>query len=152
MVTPGHQRCARRGAERRHVEPVVLESTFGQPVERWGADRPAERSGIAEARVIGEDQQDVRGAFRRGSRRDVIPVRLRAVERPFHLPLKLWPPDRQLGAVDRLVAHVPLPPSRCTSGARAPSFARRGWQSPATLTSSDQGEWISPWFHPAWTI
>src|ERR1700736_1188912 len=45
-----------------------------------------------------------------GERRNIVPVRLRAVQRPLHHPPKRRTPDRQLGAVDRLVAHVLIPP------------------------------------------
>src|SRR5947209_10091348 len=89
------------------METVVPQSPRGQPLERRGADRAAEATRVTETRIVGEDQQDVRRTVRRGQRRDVIPVRLRAVERPLHRALKRRTPDGQLGAVNSLVAHVP---------------------------------------------
>src|SRR4029077_18499946 len=115
MVAAGYQRSPCRRAQRRRVEAVVREPSLAEPIERRGADRSAEATWVAEARVVGQNEQHVRRAFGGGNWSYGVPVRLGAVERPFHLPLKLWPPDRQLGAVDRLVAHVALPPSRCSS-------------------------------------
>ena len=96
VVAPGHQRRPRRRAERRRVEAVVREPARGQPVERRRADRPAERARVAEARIVGQDEQDVRRTLGGGNRRNVVPVRLRAVERSLHHPLKRRTPDRQL--------------------------------------------------------
>ena len=42
----------------------------GEPVKRRRADRPAEPARIAEARVVGQHQQDVRRALRGGDRRN----------------------------------------------------------------------------------
>ena len=109
MVAPRHQRRTRRRAKRRRVETVVRQPRAGQPVERRSADRPAEPTRIPEARIVGEDQQDVRRTIRGGDRRHIVPVRLRTIERALHHPLKRRTPDRQPASIDRIVAHVPLP-------------------------------------------
>ena len=65
MVAPAEQRGARGRAQRRGVELVVAKAVLRQPVHRRRRDRSAERGRRPEAHVIGEDDEDVRRAFRR---------------------------------------------------------------------------------------
>ena len=51
-----------------------------------GLDRAAEGAGVAESRVVDQDQQHVGCAFRRRRMRDQVPVRLRPVERLADTP------------------------------------------------------------------
>src|SRR5213593_849571 len=120
------------------METVVPQSPRGQPLERRGTDRAAEATWVTETRIVGEDQQDVRRTVWRGQRRDVIPVRLRAVERPLHRALKRRTPNGQPGAVYSLVAHVPslLCVVVAYAASRAQHLGRRVADSEALL------EWV----------
>src|SRR5206468_1409216 len=73
-------------------------------------DRAAEPAWIAESGVVDQDDQDVRRPVGRVYMSDQVPVRLRATQRLIGDTSKRRPPDRQLGAVNGLVAHVALPP------------------------------------------
>ena len=65
VVATREQRRARRRAQGRGVELRVAQPLAREPVHRRGRDRPAERAGRAEADVVGQEHQDVRGSLRR---------------------------------------------------------------------------------------
>src|SRR5439155_5903033 len=65
VVATGEQRGARRAAERRGMEAVVTQPFGRQPVHRRGRDAAAERAELAKARIVDQDQDDVRRALRR---------------------------------------------------------------------------------------
>ena len=59
MVAPGNQRGARRRAERGGVNVIVAQTGLRDPIHRRCRDDAAEGAGHAEARVVGDDEQDV---------------------------------------------------------------------------------------------
>ncbi len=80
VVAPGDQRGARRRAERRGMELGVAQPVGRDLVERRRRDDAAEGAGDAVARVVGDDQQDVRRALRRDHGRRPPGRRLLGVE------------------------------------------------------------------------
>ena len=74
MIASGQQRCPGRGAQRRGVEPVESDSLAQDAIQRRRADLAAERRWLARARVIHQDDQDVRRVGRHPPRRDPLPV------------------------------------------------------------------------------
>ena len=54
------------------MEAVVAEAVSGEPVHGGGGDGAAEGGGRAEADVVGEDEEDVRGAFGSGDGRGEV--------------------------------------------------------------------------------
>ena len=65
VVAPAEQRGAGRRAERRRVEPGVLEPVRRESLERRRVARSAECAGSAETDVVEQDDEDVRCAGRR---------------------------------------------------------------------------------------
>src|SRR5919112_1403997 len=63
VVASCKQGRPRRRAQRRHVEPVVLETALRHTGEVRRIDRSAESAGIPEAGVVDEDEEDVRCAL-----------------------------------------------------------------------------------------
>ena len=64
VIAARQQRCARRRADRRGVEGVVGDAFIAQFGQRRGVDRTAEGIGHAEADIVHQHDQDVRGAWR----------------------------------------------------------------------------------------
>jgi hypothetical protein len=101
VVAAGLQRHARRRAQRRRMEVVAAQTPGRELVEGRRADRSAERARAAEADVVDQHDDDVRGALGRldlEPRRwlDVTRVKF-AVGRPFGLG------DRQHRAIELLL-------------------------------------------------
>ena len=65
VVAAGQEGHARRRAERRRVEPVVLEPLAGQTIERRHGNGAAERARVAEPDVVDQEDDDVRRALGR---------------------------------------------------------------------------------------
>ena len=59
VVAAGQQRHARRGAEGRGVEAVVLQAALGQPIQGGHGNRPAKRPGLAKTDVVQKDDHYV---------------------------------------------------------------------------------------------
>ena len=98
MVAAGQQGRAGRRAERRGVELVVAQPALGHPLQRRHVDRPAEGAGLAEAHVVDQHDEHVRGL---GRRLDLEPRRglgVAGVERRDRRELRLG--DRQDRAVE----------------------------------------------------
>ena len=76
VVPAGEERGTRRGAQRRHVEPVVAQPALGHPCVVRRLDRAPEGAGIAEPGVVDQHEQDVRRPLRRGGVADEVPVGL----------------------------------------------------------------------------
>ena len=124
-VAPGEKRRTRGRAERRDVEAVIPHPSLRDPRVVRRVDRTTEGSGISEARVVDQDQQDVRRAIGCIDVADCLPVRTRAVESPVCHPAERLPSDRELASI-RLAHDVMSPlPSRsrnvvaCTGGCSA---------------------------------
>src|SRR5258707_14208224 len=62
MVAASEKRGPRRRAQRRGVKVVVSKPACCHPIQGRGWNRPAEGAGRTEARIIGQDQQNVRCA------------------------------------------------------------------------------------------
>src|SRR4029079_14445406 len=73
-------------------------------------DRAAESARVAEAGVVDEHDQDVRGILRGLHLRRLVPVWLGALERLLGEAAYRGAPNRQEGAVSSQVAHPPVPP------------------------------------------
>ena len=99
MVAPGDQRGARRRAQRRRMEVGVAKAVVGDAVERRRGDDAAEGARCAESDVVGRDQQDVGGTFRRHNARR--PVRLGLERVGLDLAAELRRRRRNLVARDR---------------------------------------------------
>ena len=85
------------------MEAVVAKTPVGQTGEVGRLDRPAERTGIPEAGVVYEDDQNVGSARRRHWVSDQVPVRLRPVQCLPHRPREGWPANREPTAIDSLM-------------------------------------------------
>ena len=92
------------------AKAVVAQSLCRHPVVVRGADRPAERAGVAESRVFDEHERDVRSARGRLHMADQPPIRLRATERLVRHAGERRSANRQHSPVN-LVTHVDLPRS-----------------------------------------
>ena len=103
VVPPGQQRRTRRRAECRGVEMVEAQPFVGQLIEGRRLDAAAEAGDCAEADVIDQHDDDVRGAFRR---RDLEPRGLLGVpgveHRDGHTIRRV---DRENGSVQFLCRH-----------------------------------------------
>ena len=99
VVPAGEERGARRGAQRRHVEPVVAQPTLGHPCVVRRLDRAPEGAGVAEPGVVDQHEQDVRRPLRRGGVPDEVPVGLRTVEGSVRNAREGLPADRETGAI-----------------------------------------------------
>ena len=99
VVASGEHRGPGRGADGRHVEPVVGDSHLLHPGEVRGRDAAPERVGAAEAGVVDEDDEHVRCAFGRRRTGDERPVGGRRVERVPGRPAEDAVGDRQHGAI-----------------------------------------------------
>src|SRR5258708_10172631 len=63
MIAPGKKRSSRGRAERGGVEVIIAKASLSHPIKCWGRYRAAERARRTEARVIRQDQQNVRGTL-----------------------------------------------------------------------------------------
>ena len=105
MVTAGQQSGPGRRAQRRHMEPVVPGTLLSDPGHRGRRDRPAERTGLTEPRIIDQHQQHIRRPLRRRDVPDKAPVRSRTRQRPAHRAHKRRIRHGQPGPVDRCIRH-----------------------------------------------
>src|SRR4029077_5747075 len=62
MIAAGKKCGPRRRAQRRGVKVVVTKAARCHPIQSRGWNRPAESAGCTEARVVGQDQKNVRCA------------------------------------------------------------------------------------------
>ncbi len=143
-VAPREKRGTRGRAERRDVEAVVTNPSLRDPRVVRRVDRTAEGSGIAEARVVDQHQQNVRRAVGCFDVADRLPVRTRAVERPVGHPAERFPCDRKLASVR--LAHDPLL-SRSVTAPRVtsrlgPAYWWRLVGCIRNLPREPQGDWI----------
>ena len=76
-VAPGQQAGTRRRAHGRDVIVGVLQALLGQPVEGRRTRRPAERTHVAVANVVADDDQHIGCALRRSQRLGKIGRRVR---------------------------------------------------------------------------
>ena len=134
IVPTGEERGTRRGAERRHVEPVVAQPTLGHPCVVRRLDGAPEGAGVAEPGVVDQHEEDVRRPVRRGGVPDQVPVRLRPVERPVRNAGEGGSTDRESGAIG--LAH---PDSFIARRGSRSSRAGRAFRASATLAPFDLG-------------
>ena len=93
VVAAGHQRLARRGAQRRHVEPAVAQPLVGESLRGRHLARTAVRRRRPEAHVVDEHDDDVGSTGHRLDRADRSRPRVdlegqsRAVRAVRHLDL-----------------------------------------------------------------
>ncbi len=99
-VAAGQQGRPCRRADGRDMEPVVADTALGDPRVVRGLDRAAERARVAEAGVVDQDEQHVRGALGRRGVPDEVPVGLRSGEGPVGDPVERRAPDRQMTTID----------------------------------------------------
>jgi hypothetical protein len=94
VVTAGEQRRARRRAQRRGVEAVVLQAARGQPLRGRRLTRPAERARGAETDIIKQDHEHIGCPGRWSQRLDrrELGTRVPGVERELALvgPVRDW--------------------------------------------------------------
>ena len=109
MIATRQQRRPRRRAHRRHVKPVVPQALRSDPIVVRGIDRTAKRTRITKPRVVDQHHQHIRSPIRRLHMTDLLPIGLRTAECLIRDAAKRRTPDRQRGAVNRLVAHPALP-------------------------------------------
>src|SRR5208283_4364136 len=81
VVAPREQRRAGGGAQGRDVEAVIAEPGRGQSGKRRGLAGPAEGRGVAESRIVDQDEKHVGSPLGRLGRPGEDG--LRALERPF---------------------------------------------------------------------
>ena len=105
LVAAGEHGRARRRADRRHVEAVVAKPLVRHAGVVRRVDRPAERARVAEAGVVDEDEQDVRGVLGRRHLRGLVPVRLRPFERLVRDAREGRAPNRENCPIDRRLTH-----------------------------------------------
>ncbi len=67
MVASGQQRGARRRTQGRGVKPSVAQPGGGNPIERGRGHLPAERAELAVARIVDQDEHDIRRALGRAN-------------------------------------------------------------------------------------
>src|SRR5262245_43468105 len=60
VVAPSNKRSASRTAQGRRMEAVVAQALCREPVHRWRRYAAAERTELAEACVVNQDEHDVR--------------------------------------------------------------------------------------------
>src|SRR5207248_7434709 len=65
VIAPGEQAGTRRGADGRHVEAVVAQTTGSQRIDGRRGDVGSEAAQLAEADIVEDDHDDVGGASRR---------------------------------------------------------------------------------------
>ena len=95
-LRPVSSACARRRAERRRVEAVVLEPVRREALGGRRRARAAEGARGAEADVVEQDDQHVRRAGRRPQRLDRRERRLRVLRVLVHRPRVRPIRDRQV--------------------------------------------------------
>ena len=109
VVAAGQQRSPRRGAQRRRVEAVVLQTLPGQPLGRRRRARPTERARRGEADVVEQDDEHVRRAGRRPQRLDRRERRLRI------LRVERKRPSYGRSGIGRTSRLAGIRPPRCSS-------------------------------------
>ena len=109
VVAPRQQRRPGRRAERRHMEAVVAQPVLREPRVVRGLDRAAEGARIAEARVVDQDEEDVRGVLRGLDVHGLIPVGYGALERLLRLAAERRAPNRENRPIDCRLVHDPIP-------------------------------------------
>ncbi len=123
VVATRQQRGAGRGAKGGHVEAVVPQALLGHAGVVRCVDRSAEGTGVPEAGVVDQDQQDVRRPLWRGGVPDQVPVGLRTVERPVRGSREGLATDRETGSVG-LSHHPRLPGSSVALGVARAAMRR----------------------------
>ena len=109
LVAAGQQSGAGRRADRSDVKAVIAQASLRHAGVVRRLDRAAERARIPEPGVVDQDEQHVRCALRRRDLRGLVPVGLRAFERPLRDAGEGRAPDRQGTAVNS-VRHALSPP------------------------------------------
>ena len=125
-VPAGEERGACRRAERRHVEPVVLEASVRHARVIRCLDRATERAWVPESCVVDQHEQHIGCTLRRRRVPDQVPIRLRPVERPVGHAGERLAAYRKTCAIG-LTHQYPFSPGRSRAEplkrGRAPVFA-----------------------------
>ncbi len=116
VVPAGQERGACRRAERRHVEPVVLEASVRHARVVRCLDRAPERARVPESCVVDQHEQHVGRTFRRRRMPNQVPIRLRPVERPVGRAGERLSSYRKTCAIG-LTHQYPFSPASIASGA-----------------------------------